>query len=410
MRIGKNNPGGLLPAAFLALFMASSALAEPTASRIDFGVMTDPFLGQREILGWGDRGILRLSHGGATDDARYRIMISAEPDGEGLRLDGSFLERRFGSWTLGVGAIERHWSPSRHTSLILSGNARPFPSVYLSKTEPSAFASPLLAWIGPWDGEIFVGATSPDDHSHTGIVGARLTIRPFEGFEAELVRTAQWDRTSSSSALDGFFDALVGDTNEGDSASINRMAGLGLSYRLPEAVLPARVYLQAIGEDEAGGLPSCFMTLAGAEFEGTVAGAPTRVTLEGIDTRIGRSTNGFCGAGTAYANSKHPYVNFGTVMGAAIDGDGRAIEMRVSHRLAGGDWNWGIGHYVINDADLPDHRLSSERVSGVMAHIGLTRRFEAMTLEALVAYQGFELDRVGFGRGARIGVNLTRSF
>lgn len=97
-------------------------------------------------------------------------------------------------------------------------------------------------------------------------------------------------------------------------------------------------------------------------------------------------------------------------MGAAIDGDGRAIEMRVSHRLAGGDWNWGIGHYVINDADLPDHRLSSERVSGVMAHIGLTRRFEAMTLEALVAYQGFELDRVGFGRGARIGVNLTRSF
>lgn len=413
MHNGKSTPpgGSLLGAAF-ALLLGVPAAADPIVSGFDFGfgAISESFLGQRERLGWGDRGLLRLSQGGATDTVRYGAVVSVEPDGEGLRLDGSFLERRFGSWALGVGAVERHWSPSRHTSLILSGNARPFPSVYLARTDPSAFASPLLAWMGPWDGELFLGATSPEAGSYTGIVGARLTIRPLEGVEAEFVRTAQWDRTSASSGLDGFFDALLGDTNEGSSAPINQMAGIGLSYRLPEAVLPARVYLQAIGEDEAGGLPSCFMYLAGAEFEGTARGVPTRVTLEGIDTRIDASRNGFCGAGTAYANSVHPYTNFGTVMGAAIDGDGRAVEMRVSHRLAGVDWTWGIGHYVINDAGLSSHRLSSERVSGPMAHIGLATRLDSLTLEALVAYQGFELDRAGIGRGARIGLNLTRTF
>lgn len=385
---------------------AASASAETTSTNLGLGVISEPFLGQREFLGWSEQGVGRLSHFRETGQFGLGLVLSAEPDGEGLRIDGSYLERRFGNWALGVGAIERHWSPSAYSSLILSKNARPVPSVYLAKRTPSAFETPLLAWLGPWDGEIFVGATSSTAGEHNGIAGARVAIRPFEGFEAEFVRTAQWE----SGGLDTLFDALVGNTNSGTNAEVNQMAGLGLSYRLPPSIFPARFYLQGIGEDEAGGLPSCFMYLAGVEFEGALGGVPTTLTVEGIDTRIDETPNGFCGPGTAYNNSRHPYTNFGAVMGAPIDSESHALQFRVRHQLEGLEWIWGVGHYTINDASLANHRLSSTRVSGPMAHVGFSAQLGAAEVEAMVVYQDFELDRADSERGLRVGLNLAMSF
>ena len=34
--------------------------------------------------------------------------------------------------------------------------------------------------------------------------------------------------------------------------------GFGVSYLIPSKIIPLRIYGQAIGEDEAGNLPSCF--------------------------------------------------------------------------------------------------------------------------------------------------------
>ena len=47
------------------------------------------------------------------------------------------------------------------------------------------------------------------------------------------------------------------------------MAGFGISYLIPSNIMPLRIYGQAVGEDEAGNLPSCFAYLAGLEWSNT---------------------------------------------------------------------------------------------------------------------------------------------
>lgn len=397
----------VLSCAALSLGVASSgALAEPAVRTLSFGMTSAPFLGQRDLLGWSDYGVGRFTYSKTTETYGFAAAIGFETGSDKILFDGSYVERYIGNWSLGIGAVDRLWSPSRYTSLILSRNARPLPSVYLAKTTPTAFETPLLSWLGPWDGEVFL--TAPDSQAGPGngkLFGARFSFRPVNGLEIELVRTAQW-----SGGASGFWDMLIGDTNEGTSAEINQMAGLGISYSLPEHILPARAYIQAIGEDESGGLPSCFMYLAGVELETTLLDVPTLITLEGVNTRISTSESGFCGPDTAYNHHTYPYTRDGKVMGAAIDSEGRAVNLHVRHNLSRFDLSWGLGHSTINDASNPDHRLSSTRVSGPQAYLGLSTDLQGLQINALVAYQGFGLDRADFDKGARLAIGVTKRF
>ena len=94
------------------------------------------------------------------------------------------------------------------------------------------------------------------------------------------------------------------------------MAGFGISYTMPTKEIPLRIYGQAIGEDEAGNLPSCFTYLAGIEWTNTKIKYPTTVSIETIDTRIDKTRNGFCGPNTMYNNSTYDYTNYGKVNGS----------------------------------------------------------------------------------------------
>ena len=49
--------------------------------------------------------------------------------------DGSYFQYTSGIATFGLGLINRHWSFSDNTSLILSQNARPSKSIYLQLKE-----------------------------------------------------------------------------------------------------------------------------------------------------------------------------------------------------------------------------------------------------------------------------------
>ena len=57
--------------------------------------------------------------------------LSATATDEDVTWDGSYIEYKSQNWLFGAGAKDRHWSPFRYNSLILSQNARPVPSVYL---------------------------------------------------------------------------------------------------------------------------------------------------------------------------------------------------------------------------------------------------------------------------------------
>ena len=215
-------------------------------------------------------------------------------DGDETRLDGSWVAGTLGNWVVGAGQVDRWWGPGWHSSDIFSTNARPVPAVWLSRRRSTAFEVPLLRWLGPWQftamaGELESDRAIPD----TRLLGARLAFRPASGLEIGMSRTALWagdddERPSSGRSL---WECLIGDSNryadEGPDAC-GQMAGFDLRWSFlnrPE-ISPA-FYAQAIGEDEAGMLPSKYMALAGFELGTRLGRHEQRFFLEYTDNIAG---------------------------------------------------------------------------------------------------------------------------
>jgi len=241
-------------------------------------------------------------------------------------------------------------------------------------------------------------------------MGMRARIRPIENLELDFVRTAQWGGAGQPQDLETFLRILTGQTNSGAASGANQMAGVGISYTLPNIADGVRVYYQGIGEDEAGYLPSCFMHLGGIEVKTPLFGVPSKVTLEHTDTRIKKTSGGFCGANTAYRNGSYSYAENGIGIGAAIDSESVSTQLRVEHELADLAINWSLGHFTINDHQSASHRLTTTRSKGYLATIGISREILGGTLGATIAYQNFGLNTAGFDKGTRIGLSFERTF
>lgn len=381
-------------ASICSLFLTCAAAAEADGAAVQL-TLGGGALGGR--LAYGASGDVAIRGSYAKTFGRLDVGLSLAAGGgaQAVNADGSYLNLNFGGWVLGVGAVDRNWSYSPNTSLILSSNARPMPAGYV-KRDLSQSASPLLSWVGPWGGEFLLGRGEGNT-----FMGARLELEPVAGLKVELVQAAQ-----SSGGVGTLGAALFGDTNDGAGAEINKVAGVGLSY----ARGGDRLYVQAIGEDEAGGFPSCFMYLAGLERRVDVGGAPTTINLEWVDTRIDFTEGGFCGPNTAYNNGTHPYTYRGAVMGAPIDSEGRSVALRVSHDFGSYGLGWGLGHYIVNGQSSGAHRLSASRQSGMIYHVEVRRPLGGAVVSGRVSYQDFDLERGGIGSGLAVAISSEFTF
>lgn len=373
--------------------------------------VSDPYLYQRERLGTDNRAeagvALRFANGGFSS----QVNLNVDDDLE-LNYDGSFVEYSVGNATFGVGAVERNWSFSRRTSLILSKNARPMPSAYIKLGSDEAPANSVLSWVGPWSFEFFNGWTeSTVNPADSKVMGMRLTLEPIRGLELEFVRTAHWGGQGFDNGFTGFRNALFNNTNVGAAANVDQLAGFGLSYTLPEEVAPIRIYGQLIGEDEAAGLPYCFINLGGAEWSGAIGGRNTVLGVEYIDTRASRSPGGFCAPNTAYNNNTYKYTNYDTVMGAPIDSEGRSLEIFGETQLSSElSMDYSVGHVLINGTGLATHRLSSTRQEGWTGSLGMTWERNDLSISGTVNYQSFDLDNAAIPSGVSLGLMASRKF
>ena len=390
----KKKPLQKLSAALCVSLMCTT-VGEADGASLQLSLGGGDVLNSRQIYGTDNGAAVRGSYAQSLGQFDVGLNLAVEDSAQTFNADGSYVNLNFGDWVLGAGAVDRNWSFSPNTSLILSANARPVPTGYIRKALGQS-ASPLLSWIGPWGGEFFLG-----EDNATNFMGARLELEPIAGLQLELLQTAQF-----TGGLGSVGTALIGNTNEGSGAEINKMAGFGLSY----ARNGNRLYMQAIGEDEAGGLPSCWMHLVGLESKLDVASIPTALNLELVDTRIDRTGGGYCGPNTAYNNGIHKYTKDGAVMGAPIDSEGRSITLGVNHNLGSYDLEWGLGHYIINDQSSGSNRLSSTRESGMSYHIGMSRQLGQLMISGRVTYQNFDLDRSDVKRGVAIGLITEHSF
>jgi hypothetical protein len=324
-----------------------------------------------------------------------------------FNLDRTYLQYTQGIATFGVGAINRNWSFSNNTSLILSHNARPSKSIYLELK--NKFGYEWLPSDANWSIELFNGFTKGSlNKSKSMLLGARAVISPIESLDIELVQTSQWGGKDYSSGISALGAAIISDTNKNFNDNINKMAGFGISYLVPSEIMPLRIYAQAIGEDEAGNLPSCYTYLAGIEWTGTKNKYPTTVSIETVDTRIDKTKHGYCGPNTMYNNNTYKYTNYGKTMGAEIDSEGTSIGISILSQISQNiKIELATKSMVINDKNWQFHRLSSKRQSGLINSLGVSWVKENITFNGNIHSQGFNLDKASIKSG--YGINFSSS-
>jgi hypothetical protein len=329
-----------------------------------------------------------------------------------LKFDHSNISYGNKNVTFGVGKINRHWSLSPKTSLILSHNARPPESVYINLFRKKNPDNLLLSWVGPWSFEAFNSTISDTSGpKNSMLLGLRTIIEPVSGFKFEIVKTSQWGGDGHNKDISAFSAAILGDTNDAQNSNINQLAGFGFSYQPPKQILPFKIYGQFIGEDEAGGLPSCYMHLLGSEFSHPSIKFLTKFGFELVDTRIGRTQNGNCGPNTAYNNGTYKYTNYGKSLGAPIDTEGQSISLWGSMPLSPNiNLDYSIERLLINDTNWSEHRLSTNREIGSLFSFGSSWEFNSLKIKNSINYLDFSLDKNNTPKGLSLNLNTIYKF
>ena len=341
-----------------------------------------------------------------------RLALNMTNGKNSVLLDDSYLKYKFKLSEIGFGKIARKWSFSPNESLAISKNSAPINSIYFKIRTNKVSQYRLFSWIGPWSFEVFNGLTNVDrGPDEAMLLGTRAVIEPAKKFKIEFIQMAQWGGIGNETGINGLASAFLGNTNEGPTAHINRMAGIGFSYHLPKKFNAFRIYGQAIGEDEAGSLPSCFMHLAGIEWDGQLLSKNLTLILEKIDTRIDVTAHGFCGSNTAYNNFEYSYTHNGKVMGASIDTEGTSLELSAMLKISSPlSLELSLKDIVINDNNWDLHRLSTQRERGFVNTAALIWSKDMLSTEVGISYQNLNLDKVNYKKGTNVYMSASIVF
>jgi hypothetical protein len=369
-------------------------------------------LSERHFLGTKEINKFNISVSSKTNISTHKLDVTLTNKNK-LFFDGSYLNVNSGMLSFGVGAVDRNWSLSPKRSLILSSNSRPIKSIYLSFNNKKGLQSRYGSWLGPISIEFFNGITRGTENPHQSmLMGTRIVIKPINKLNFEFVRTAQWGGDGFGNDLKDFLKILsMRDSNIGSNANVNQIAGIGMSYNLSSNQNPLYIYNQIVGEDEAGNLPSCLMYLVGLQWKSNLFRLPTTLGIESVDTRIDTTKAGFCGPNTAYNNNTYKYTNYGKVIGANIDTEGKEIEI-YGNTLLKEDLSINYSHrfITINDTSWYSHRLSTIRETGSITSIELIKKSNQIEFSGKVKYQNLLLDKAGIRAGLNISTKVSIRF
>lgn len=321
----------------------------------------------------------------------------ADPeDGKDFRADGSYVGVNFGNFMLSAGFMERWWGPGWDSSLILSTNARPIPTVTLERNYTDPFKSKWLSWIGPWRASIAMGRAESEGVPVTDVrfFAARINFKPRPWLEFGLTRTAQWCGGDRPCDWDTFVDMVLGNDNQTLEGEVseeqpgNQMAGYDMRLRSPWRKLPLVFYTQWIGEDEAGGLPSKFIGQFGLETWGSMAMGGWRLRAEYTDTACNftREAPEF---GCAYRHPIYPqgYAYRGRIIGHSMDNDSRMYALAGMLTRENGDTVALSIRRVKLNRDGGEHAISDVPLDVDNVELRYSRRLGAGKISAGIGYE-----------------------
>ncbi|MCO8056740.1 capsule assembly Wzi family protein [Acinetobacter towneri] len=280
---------------------------------------------------------LELNAGNQYWDAKIRVNAEKDPqidNDQDVNVEGSYIATKLWNQWLIAGQIPTYWGPAHDGSLIRGDASRPVYGVTMQRAEQQAFSNKWLSWIGPWQYQAFAGQLHDYDAvPDAKLIGLRVTAQPLPYLELGASRAFQWGGENRPESFDSFWDAVIGKDNVyGDTTNpSNQIAGFDARLNLqPLLQVPMGVYAQYAGEDEAGGLPSKKMYLAGVDYSSSYQNMPFHLYTEWADTR----TNGKA-QGITYNHSDytHGFYQHGYPLAHAIGGDGQMISLGGDMRL-----------------------------------------------------------------------------
>lgn len=203
----------------------------------------------------------------------------------------------------------------------------PVAGITMQRDQQTAPTSDYLSWVGPWQYQLFAGQLEDYDAvPDAKLFGARLTASPWQWLEVGASRTFMWGGDGRPESFGSFTDALLGTKDNGGNDGgdpANQLGGFDAQVKLSSLVgIPATVYAQYIGEDEAGGLPAKNMYLAGADYAADMYGKPYQLYAEYADTRTSGESRGIS---YDHVNYTDGYYQQGYPLGHALGGDAESI-------------------------------------------------------------------------------------
>lgn len=249
-------------------FYYSSAIGNRGNTSVKVTAGTDAARFQHFGSDYREQGELNISHEYVGERFAFKASGSANYDAteDQFRLDDSYISMIIDNWIITAGTLEQWWGPGFDSSLHKSNNARPMPSVMLSRNNAAAFETPWLSWFGPWT--LTAGFSLFENNravANAALWNFRSSIRPIKSVEMGVSWTTQFCGEGQDCGVKSFFKAITGGTECADGSATcdpasntkigNQLAGFDIRYADTWFKVPVGLYLERTCEDSSGSNP-----------------------------------------------------------------------------------------------------------------------------------------------------------
>jgi len=248
---------------------------------------------------------------------------SSEGDGD-VDLVEAYGKVGAGDYEVQMGKDSLWWGPGRHGSILMSNNAQPLRMIKIGNPQPIQLPW-IFDWLGPFKGQWFMAELERDrDIPEARLSGVRLNAKPHPQVELGASRLVMFGGRGVPRV--DFFDYVKAFFALTEQEENNQLAGFDVSVLVPLGrdmpLRSVKLYADAAGEDEAGGYPSKWGSLLGAQFNDILRTGRTDLRVEYTDTHE-----------LFYLHSLYTsgYTYKGRVMGHYVGTDARSLFVQLSH-------------------------------------------------------------------------------
>jgi hypothetical protein len=223
------------------------------------------------------------------------------------------------------------WGPARRGSMLMSNNAQTFPMIKLSNPQPIQLPW-IFSWLGPFKAEWFMAELEENrDFSNAKLSGMRISAKPHPLIELGASRVMMFGGSGQPHVSPFDYAKMVLTTWE--RGENNQLAGVDASVRVPleDSRLPRSVkfYVDAAGEDTAGGLPTKWGEILGLQVSDLFRNGRTDLRVEFADDHV----QSYPGVFYTHSTYTSGYTYKGRVLGHYMGTESRDFSILLSHYL-----------------------------------------------------------------------------